>query len=124
MLPLIREGIDSVILSPLTEKIMPGDVILYKRDSGQFVLHRVMHVSGDQYTMCGDNQVVFEKGILRKHMIALVTGIIRDNQEIIFAENNKYLSYTRKTLSKKKRANFLNSLKRLRLKKLIKFINS
>ena len=122
MLPLIREGLDSVILSPLKEKIKAGDVVLYKRDSGQFVLHRVMKVKSDSYVMCGDNQVIFEKGITDKHMIALVTAIIRDGEEIVFSENEEYLSYTKKTLSEKKKKNFI-FLTKHRVKKLLKILH-
>lgn len=119
MLPLIREGQDSVILSPLPDEINPGNVVLYKRDNGQFVLHRVMKVKNGFFTMCGDNQVVFEKGIMQHHMIASVTGLIRDGEEIVFSENEKYKTYTKKILKEKKRKNIIYLIKHL-LKKVLK----
>ena len=119
MLPLIREGLDSVVLSPLPETISPGDIILYKRDNGQFVLHRVMKEKNNAYVMCGDNQVLFEKGITNSHMIAIVTGIIRDGEETVFSESEDYLSYTKKILSEKKRKNRIYITKQ-RIKKLLK----
>ncbi len=121
MLPLIREGLDSVILSPLNQEILPGDVILYKRDSGQYVLHRVMTAKNNTYIMCGDNQVVFEKGIKLHHMLAVASGIIRDGKEIIFSENEEYAAYTKKILSEKKRKNAIYLVKhfvKIILKKL------
>ena len=120
MLPLIREGLDSVILSPLCEKIYPGDIILYKRDNGQFVLHRVMKVKKDSFTMCGDNQVVFEHGIRRHNMIAVVTGILRDGEEITFSENKEYFSYMKNILSEKKRKNFIYRLKHITKKYVLR----
>ena len=42
MLPFIREGKDSVVISPVTEGLKKYDVVLYKRDSGQYVLHRIV----------------------------------------------------------------------------------
>ena len=122
MLPLIREGIDSVILSPIKEEITAGDIILYKRDSGQFVLHRVMKAKNNAFVMCGDNQVVFEKGITDRHIIAIVTAIIRDGEEIVFSENEEYLSYTKKILSEKKKKNFIYRLKRI-IKKPLKILH-
>lgn len=119
MLPLIRQGKDSVILSPLKEETLPGDVVLYKRDNGQFVLHRVMLAKNGVYTMCGDNQVVFEKGIENRHLIAVASGIIRDGEEITFSENEKYLSYTKKILSEKKRKNLFYRIRKP-IKKLLK----
>ena len=119
MLPLIRQGKDSVILSPLKEETLPGDVVLYKRDNGQFVLHRVMMAKNGVYTMCGDNQVVFEKGIENRHLIAVASGIIRDGEEITFSENEKYLLYTKKILSEKKSKNLLYRIRKP-FKKLLK----
>ena len=119
MLPLIRQGKDSVILSPLKPETIPGDIILYKRDNGQFVLHRVMMAKNGVYTMCGDNQVVFEKGIENRHLIAIASGIIRDGKEITFSENEKYLSYTKKILSEKKRKNLFYRIRKP-IKKLLK----
>ncbi|MDO5478154.1 MAG: S24/S26 family peptidase [Clostridia bacterium] len=119
MLPLIREGLDSVILSPLPEDIRPGDVILYKRDDGKFVLHRVIKKVNDTYTMCGDNQVLLEKGIMRSHMIAVATGIIRDGEETAFSENEEYALYTKKIVREKISKNRFTVPKRA-VKKLLK----
>ena len=119
MLPLIREGQDSVSLSPLPDEITPGDVVLYKRDKGQFVLHRVMKVKNGLFTICGDNQVVFEKGIMQGHIIASVTALIRDGEEIVFSENEKYKTYTKKILKEKKRKNIIYLVKLL-IKKVLK----
>lgn len=120
MLPLIREGLDSVILSPLPEDIRPGDIILYKRDDGKFVLHRVIKKAKDTYTMCGDNQAVLEKRILRSHMIAVASGIIRDGEEITFSESEKYVLYTQKIVRDKLKKNRFTALKRAAKKTLSK----
>ena len=118
MLPLFREGEDSVILSALPEKVVAGDVILYKRENEQYVLHRVMMVKGDTFVMCGDNQSIFEKGITRENMIAIASGMIRDGEEIDFSKNEKYLSYVKRTLSEKKRKNVSCRFKSL-IKKIL-----
>ena len=119
MLPLFREGEDSVILSALPEKINAGDIILYKRENEQYVLHRVMKVKKDTFVMCGDNQAVFEKGITRENMIALASGMIRDGEEISFSENEKYISYVKRTLSEKKIKHAISLLKAVVKKTLI-----
>ena len=62
MLPLLRQGIDSVnLVSP--NDIKKNDILLYKRASGQFVMHRAIKIKGDEYIMCGDNQYEHERGI-------------------------------------------------------------
>ena len=81
MLPMLRQGIDSVVLSPLPAKLKKYDIPLYKRDNGQFVLHRIVKVD-ENYTCVGDNQFCLEKGIRHDQMIAVVTEFYRENRRI------------------------------------------
>lgn len=76
MLPMLREGMDSVVLSPLPEKLSQYDLPLYQRANGQYVLHRVVEV-GETYTCMGDNQFNKEPGLRHEQMIALVTAFTR-----------------------------------------------
>ncbi len=119
MLPLLRPGVDEVLLSPLPEEVLKGDIILYKREDGSFVLHRVMGKKGALYTFCGDNQTVFEKGLKKEQMIAIVLEITRDGEKINLTENKEYLSYKKKLLNKKKLDNFLLRVK-IKIKKALK----
>lgn len=81
MLPMLRQGIDSVVLSPVPEKLKKYDLPLYRRKSGQFVLHRIVK-AGDTYTCIGDNQFVYEPGIEDGQLIAFVTAFYRGKKEI------------------------------------------
>ena len=81
MLPLLRQGIDSVRLSPVPDKLKKYDLPLYQRGGGQYVLHRIVDVNGT-YTCIGDNQFVLEPGVRQDQMIAVVTHIFRGNREI------------------------------------------
>lgn len=81
MLPMLRQGRDSVLLSPLPGKLKKYDLPLYRRDDGSFVLHRIVKV-GKTYTCSGDNQYHMEHGVEDRHMIALVTAFYRDEREI------------------------------------------
>lgn len=76
MLPMLRQGKDSVVLSPLPEKLKKYDLPLYQRDNGQYVLHRVVE-AGETYTCVGDNQFALENGLRHEQMIALVTAFDR-----------------------------------------------
>ncbi len=80
MLPMLRQGIDSVTLSPLPEKLKKYDLPLYQRDDGKYILHRIVKVR-DTYTCIGDNQFVLEPGVRHDQMIALVTGFTRGEKE-------------------------------------------
>lgn len=79
MLPMLRQGIDSIVLSPLPEKLNKYDLPLYQRANGQYVLHRIVDV-GDTYTCIGDNQYVLEKGLTHNQMIAVVTEFYRGDK--------------------------------------------
>ena len=54
MLPTLNGSSDVVTLCK-AESVQKGDIILFKRDNGQFILHRVIAVSGDELTVRGDN---------------------------------------------------------------------
>ena len=77
MLPMIRQGIDTVEFSPLPEKLKKYDLPLYQRDNGQYTLHRIISVENGTYTCMGDNQFVPEPGLRQDQMIALVTAFWR-----------------------------------------------
>lgn len=80
MLPMLRQGTDSVILSPVPGKLKKYDLPLYQRENGQYVLHRIVSV-GDTYTCSGDNQFRFEQGLRQEQMIAVVSSFFRKNKE-------------------------------------------
>ncbi len=82
MMPLIREGRDLLILEKPEGRLKKYDVPLYKRDSGQYVLHRILKVRREDYVICGDNRWQREYGITDRHIIGVLTGIVRDGQEI------------------------------------------
>ncbi len=76
MLPMLRQGQDQVTLSPLQGPLQKYDLPLYRRENGQFVLHRVVK-TGECYTCIGDNQFELEKGVRPEQLIAVVTSFTR-----------------------------------------------
>ena len=81
MLPMIREGIDSVELSPIPAKLKRFDLPLYRREDGKYILHRIVE-AGQTYTCIGDNQFVFERCVKHEQMIGLVTSFFRGERKI------------------------------------------
>ena len=59
MHPLFHSRRDKVILIPRVAK--KPDVILYRRDNGAYILHRIVRVKGDMFIVTGDNQWVLEE---------------------------------------------------------------
>lgn len=80
MLPMLRQGVDSVVLSPVTGKLQKYDIPLYQRDNGKYVLHRIVEV-GETYTCLGDNQLSPEPGIRQDQIIAVVTEFYRGDKK-------------------------------------------
>ena len=56
MLPMLRQGKDTVTLSPIVGKLKKYDLPLYQRQDGKYVLHRIVKVKDGFFTMAGDNQ--------------------------------------------------------------------
>ena len=81
MLPMLRQGVDSVILSAVPEKLHKFDLPLYQREDGKYVLHRIVKVE-ETYTCMGDNQFEAEPGLQHCQMIAMVTSFTRGDREI------------------------------------------
>ena len=69
MLPLIRQGKDLLLIARKPQgRLNKYDVPLYRRDSGQYVLHRILKVR--------------EIGITDRHIIGVLTAVIRDGQKL------------------------------------------
>ena len=77
MSPFLVHGRDTVYLSRLDRPAKRGDVLLYKRESGAYILHRVYKVEKDSYTMVGDAQIQLEQGIRQDQIIAIMTSALR-----------------------------------------------
>lgn len=90
MRPLLEGGRDQVILAPLPNQLKKYDLPLYRRDNGQFVLHRIVKV-GETYTCIGDNQFEYETGLRQEQMIALATGVIHKGKQYQFSSMRYWL---------------------------------
>ncbi len=80
MNPFLVEGRDYVLIKKPQLPLELGDVPLYRRDNGAFVLHRVVDKTGNGYVMCGDNQFILEKGIEDRHIIGVMCAVCRDGK--------------------------------------------
>lgn len=92
MMPLIRQDKDLLIIERAEGRLKKYDVPLYKRDSGEYVLHRILKVRKDDYVICGDNRYRREYGIADRHIIGVLTGIVRDGRTISVTDKS-YLRY-------------------------------
>ena len=82
MLLLIRQNRDLLIIEKPNGRLKKHNVPLYKRDISQYILHRVLKVRENDYVICGDNHYSKEYGITDRHIIGVLTAIVRDDKEI------------------------------------------
>lgn len=77
MMPLLRDRVSKVRLTAVSQP-KKGDMVLYRRQSGAYVLHRIAALGADgTYVMCGDAQTVMEPSIRREQLLAVVTDFAR-----------------------------------------------
>lgn len=81
MYPMLVPKRDSVIVKPISKKIRRGDVVLYRRDEGTLVLHRVCRVKEDGYYMVGDNQVTVEGPLKKEQIKGILVAFVRNQKE-------------------------------------------
>ena len=77
MTPFLVHGRDTVYLSKVRRPLKKGDMILYRRASGAYILHRIFRAEGECYTLVGDAQTLLEPGVRREQVLALVTAVQR-----------------------------------------------
>lgn len=93
MMPMLRQGIDNVILTTAPRELKKYDLPLYQRENGQYVLHRIVQV-GETYTCVGDNQFELERGLRHDQMIAVMVAFTRAGKRYS-AESAAYRFYCR-----------------------------
>lgn len=77
MMPLLLDRVSRVRLIPVTAP-KRGDMVLYRRQSGSYVLHRIVRCEADgTFTLCGDGQYLPERGIEGSQLIAVVSAFAR-----------------------------------------------
>ena len=81
MRPFLRSGQDLMVIEAKKQgRCRTRDVVLYRRDSGKYVLHRIMAVRKDDYVLCGDNCWDLEPGIRDDQILGILTAVIRQGK--------------------------------------------
>lgn len=80
MYPTLRNRRDAVYLVSVQRPLRRGDVILYRRRGGQYVLHRIVTKPKEgQFFCCGDNQWKKE-AVDSTQVLALTDGFLRNGK--------------------------------------------
>ncbi len=93
MIPMLRTGKDVVKLVKPTAALKKYDVVLYRLQSGKYILHRVIAVRGDILVIRGDNTYKKEY-VERDDILAVLTEFKRNGKKHSVTERG-YLLYAR-----------------------------
>lgn len=77
MTPFLVSGRDTVFLGRVELPLKTGDMVLYQRRTGKYVLHRICGRRRGTYRLVGDAQTAVEEGICREQILARVVGLQR-----------------------------------------------
>lgn len=83
MLPLLRENRDMMVIDRKGEgRCRKYDAVFYKRENGQYVLHRILKVRSKDYVIVGDHCWQKEYGITDEHILGVLSAVVRDGKEL------------------------------------------
>lgn len=92
MRPLLRQGRDVVMIEKTGEPYKKYDTVLFLRDNGQYVLHRILKILDDGYWIVGDN---CDRGeMVRENQILGVMTSVKRGKKIVHVNDWKYRFYT------------------------------
>lgn len=93
MEPMLRQGRDRVCIERRTGRLRRYEVPLYRRPSGQLVLHRIVKVLPEGYVTCGDNRRCRERGVTEAMIVGVLTGFYRGKRYVDCRRSRGYRCY-------------------------------
>ena len=93
MFPLLRSGKDIVFVAPVNQPVVKKDVVLFYH-KGRHVLHRVIKIEGNLYTIQGDGVYASREYGTGEDIIGVVTHIARGGGERIPLNSFRYRLYS------------------------------
>ena len=82
MYPLLHAKGDSIRILPVRRDLVLGDIVVFHRDDGKQVAHRVCKVLGNQIQTLGDNCKGCDKPVDQAVIFGLVTHVRRKGKII------------------------------------------
>ncbi len=93
MYPLICSGRDYVIIRK-SDTVGRYDIVLYTREDGSFILHRIVGSNKQGYKLAGDLETKKEFGVTADNILAKVHTVIR-GERVISTDSFWYKVYSR-----------------------------
>ena len=81
MYPLFHPGLDEAVIEAYPIHLLRrGDIILYRREQGILVLHRICRITSDGFYLVGDNQTEIEGPLRPDQIRGKLTGVVRNGK--------------------------------------------
>ena len=96
MEPLLHNRKSTVVIEKVEFPLKKYDVVLFRRPTEEYVLHRVVKTAGDVYIIQGDN-CIGKETVPKERIIGVMTGYYEDeNDDYISCASRHYRRYLRK----------------------------
>lgn len=92
MRPMLTQRTEQLLIEKRTTDPKVNDVVLFRRSSGQYVLHRVIRKNKEHYLIRGDNCYGAEK-VPPQQIIGILKGFYKGDKFIDCKTNRGYKAY-------------------------------
>lgn len=82
MNPFLIHYRDTIFFKKPDRALRRGDMVFYQRDSGQYVMHRILRVKKDGLYIVGDAQTEIEGPVRPDQVFAIITRVKRKGKMI------------------------------------------
>ncbi len=82
MMPFLKHGRDTVIISRPTRPFRRGDMVFYIRGNGQYVMHRIHHLRQGMLYILGDAQTELEGPVNPEQVFGVIRKVVRKGKTL------------------------------------------
>lgn len=92
MLPFICNATDRIeIIKNSGKNLKKRDIVLFKREDGTLVLHRILKITEKTFDACGDNtHIPLDSGVPLSSVLGIATGRFRGEKYTDFSTDHSY----------------------------------
>ena len=92
MEPLLKQRQEQLLIKKPSRPLKNNDVVLFKRESGQYVLHRIISDKKTHYIIRGDNRYISE-AVYPNQIIGILSGYYKNDKFIDCETNIGYILF-------------------------------
>lgn len=82
MMPFLKHGRDTIIISKPSKPFRRGDMVFYIRETGQYVMHRIHHVHRGMLYIVGDGQTQIEGPVAPGRVFGVICEVVRKGKTL------------------------------------------